>query len=90
MCDKTRKGMEMTILVQEDDGWFIGQIAEYPAAIDQARSLPELKERLTEALLLLLDVQREQTMADYEKEGELFTIEKLSIASEEKRLAQAS
>lgn len=82
--------MEMTILVQENDGWFIGQLAEYPAATDQARSLTELKERLTEAFFLLLETQRDHTMADYQQEGEVFTTEKLYIAGETKRLAPAS
>ena len=45
--------MKLTILVRENDGWFIGQIAEYLGAVDQARSLEELKTRLLEACYLI-------------------------------------
>ena len=82
--------MEMTILVQEDDGWFIGQIAEYPGAIDQAKSLLELKERLTEAFFLMLETQRDSTLAEYQREGEDFTTKKLQITGETKRFVEAS
>lgn len=81
--------MKLTILVCEEDGWFIGQLAEYPGAIDQARSLEELKVRLLEAFYLLLDTQKDLTLTDYQQEGEKFTLENLYVTGETKRLVKA-
>ncbi len=49
-----------TAIILEDQGWYIGWIAELPGANSQGRSLDELRENLTEAVQLILDANREQ------------------------------
>ncbi len=47
---------DLTIIVQEDkeNGWFVGQIEEFPAAISQGKTLDELNENLKDAFDLLM------------------------------------
>ena len=61
------KKADLTIIVQEDkeNGWFVGQIEEFPAAISQGNTLDELKENLKDALRLLLETQKEDLNKDY-------------------------
>ena len=61
------KKADLTIIVQEDkeNGLFIGQIEEFPAAISQGKTMDELKENLKDALKLLLETQKEDLNKDY-------------------------
>ena len=60
--------MELTILVEKgENGYLVGQIQEYPAAISQGKTLDELKENLKDALRLLLDMQKENLSKGYAK-----------------------
>lgn len=60
--------MELTIIVEKgENGYYIGQIEEYPAALSQGKTVDELKENLKDALKLLLEVQKEQLEKDYLK-----------------------
>jgi len=62
------KRMELTILVEKgENGYLVGQIQEYPAAISQGKTLDELKENLKDALRLLLDMQKENLSKGYAK-----------------------
>ncbi len=62
------KRMELTILVEKgENGYLVGQIQEYPAAISQGKTLDELKENLKDALKLLLDMQKEDLNKGYAK-----------------------
>ena len=58
--------MKFTAIIEKsDDGWFVGQIEEMPAAISQGKTIAELKENLLDALKLLLEVNRENTEKEY-------------------------
>ena len=60
------KKMELTIMVEKgENGYFVGQIVEYPAALSQGKTFEELEENLKDALKLLLKVQKEQLKQDY-------------------------
>lgn len=62
------KRMELTILVEKgENGYLVGQIQEYPAAISQGKTMDELKENLKDALRLLLDMQKEDLSKGYAK-----------------------
>jgi predicted RNase H-like HicB family nuclease len=51
--------MKLTFNIQKgDNDWYIGQIEEIPAVIDQGKSIDELKKNLLEALEFYLDTQR--------------------------------
>ncbi len=47
------------ILEKDEDGVYIGQIEEVPAAISQGQTLEELKENLQDALELIFAVNRD-------------------------------
>jgi len=49
------------IIEKSKDGWFVGQIEEYPAAISQGKTLKEVKVNLSDALKLLFEVNRGKT-----------------------------
>ena len=58
--------MKFTAIIEKsDDGWFVGQIEEIPAAISQGKTIAELKENLLADLKLLLEVNRENTEREY-------------------------
>ena len=50
--------MELTMIVEEgENGYFVGQLVEYPAALSQGKTIEELESNLKDALELLLQVQ---------------------------------
>ncbi len=71
--------MKFTAIIEKsDDGWFVGQVEEMPAAISQGKTIAELKENLLDALKLLLEVNRENTEKEYS--GRSVIREELSLA----------
>lgn len=63
------------IIEQGENGWLVGQLQEFPAVIDQGKTVEELKKNLMKSLEFYLEVQREQTAQEYE--GRTFTQELL-------------
>ena len=63
------------IIEQGENGWLVGQLQEFPAVIDQGKTVEELKKNLMLGLEFYLEVQREQTAQEYE--GRTFTQELL-------------
>lgn len=58
--------MKLTAIIEKsDDGWFVGQIEEFPAAISQAKSIQELKDNLLDAVRLLLESNKESIEKEY-------------------------
>ncbi|MEQ8413430.1 MAG: type II toxin-antitoxin system HicB family antitoxin [Imperialibacter sp.] len=48
--------MKLTAIIEKaEDGWYVGQIEEVPAAISQGKTIEELKSSLVDALKLLWD-----------------------------------
>ena len=71
--------MKLTALIEKsNDGWYVGQVEEMPAAISQGRTIEELKENLVDALKLILETNRE--ILEKENEGREVIREELSIA----------
>ncbi len=53
--------MELTMMVEKgENGYFVGQIVEYPAALSQGKTIEELEKNLKDALKLFLQVQKDQ------------------------------
>ena len=50
-----------------ENGYYVGQIVEYPAALSQGKTIEELENNLKDALKLLLQVQKEQLKLEYAK-----------------------
>ena len=62
------KKMELTMLVEKgEDGYYVGQIQEYPPVMSQGETIDELELNLKDALKLFLEVQKEQVEKDYSK-----------------------
>jgi len=62
------KKMELTILVEKgENGYYVGQIQEYPAALSQGKTIEELKTNLKDALKLFLSIQKENLEKEYSK-----------------------
>lgn len=58
--------MNLTAIIEKsDDGWYVGQIEEFPAAISQGKTIDELKANLIDALMLLLETNKETTEKEY-------------------------
>ena len=59
-----------TALIKEtDDGWFFGQIEEVPEAMSQGKTIDELQANLRDALSLILELRREETIQRYHGES---------------------
>ncbi len=59
--------MKFTAIIEKsDDGWYVGQIEEVPAAISQGKTIEELKVNLIDALQLILEVNKESTEKEYQ------------------------
>jgi len=56
------KRVSITAIIEESsDGWFVGQIEEFPEVISQGKSIDELKENLMDALKFEMEIRREKT-----------------------------
>ena len=70
--------MKFTAIIEQgENGWFVGQVEEIPAAISQGKSIGELKENLLDALRLIMDTNKEITEKEYS--GKQVIIEELEI-----------
>ncbi len=71
--------MRFTAIIERDEeGIYVGQIEEVPAAISQGTTLEELKENLQDALQLIFSVNRDEVEANYQ--GKIFFREKITIS----------
>jgi predicted RNase H-like HicB family nuclease len=50
---------EFTMVIEQDDEWFIGYCPEIPGANGQGRTVEECREDLAEAIALILEDRRE-------------------------------
>jgi predicted RNase H-like HicB family nuclease len=58
--------MKFTAIIEKgENGWFVGQVEELPAAMSQGKTIEELKENLLDAVRLLLDTNKEITEKEY-------------------------
>lgn len=63
------------IIEQGEDGWLVGQLKEFPAVIDQGKTVEELKQNLLSGLQFYLEVQADLTTQEYA--GRTYTQESL-------------
>lgn len=62
------KRMDLTILIEKgENGFYVGQIQEYPPVMSQGETIDELETNLKDALTLFLEVQNEQIEKEYSK-----------------------
>ena len=53
------------IIEKSEDGYYVGQVQEIPEAIAQGKTIDELNQNLLDALQLVIDYHREQTLSQY-------------------------
>ena len=71
--------MTLTAIIEETpDGWFVGQIKEFPAALSQGKTIAELKRNLIDSLQLLMVTNGFETEKKYS--GKKVLIETLTVA----------
>jgi predicted RNase H-like HicB family nuclease len=59
--------MKLTAIIEKsEDGWYVGQVEEMPAAISQGKTVEEVKSNLSDAVKLLLETNRELVEKEYE------------------------
>ncbi len=52
--------MKLTAIIEKsEDGWYIGQVEEIPAAMSQGKTIEELRINLSDAVKLLFETNRE-------------------------------
>ena len=60
------KRVSITAIIEESlDGWFVGQIEEFPEVISQGKTIDELKGNLMDALKFAMEMRREKTQQQY-------------------------
>jgi len=70
--------MKFTAIIEKgENGWFVGQIEEIPAAMSQGETMDELRVNLLDALKLVLDTNKELTEKEYT--GKPHTREELEL-----------
>jgi predicted RNase H-like HicB family nuclease len=70
--------MKFTAIIETgENGWFVGQIEEIPAAMSQGETMDELRINLLDALKLVLDTNKELTEKEYT--GKPYTREELEL-----------
>ncbi|MCF8360118.1 MAG: type II toxin-antitoxin system HicB family antitoxin [Prolixibacteraceae bacterium] len=75
----TKKKISYTAIIEKSkEGWYVGQIQEMPEAIAQGKTIEELKKKLVDALELVIDYHREETINQYN--GRKFIKRKLNLA----------
>ncbi len=58
--------MKFTAIIEKgENGWYVGQVEEIPAALAQGKTIEEVKDNLLDALKLVLDVNKELTEKEY-------------------------
>ena len=52
-------GVCTVVIEKDEDGWFVGHAPALPGCHTQAKSIDELMERMSEAISLWLEVERD-------------------------------
>lgn len=52
-------GVYTVVIEKDEDGWFVGHAPALPGCHTQAKSIDELMERMSEAISLWLEVERD-------------------------------
>ncbi len=68
------------VLEQDEDGFFVASVPSLPGCYTQAKTLPELKKRVREAIELCLDVYK--TDSQYRKRVNRFAYEPTFVGLE--------
>lgn len=80
---KTMKMLRFKVVIEQDEGgWYVGSIPELPGCYTQAKTLKELRRRIKEAILLVLETDEAARQAKLRSPNALlrfFDVENLGI-----------
>jgi len=68
------------IIEQDEDGYFVASVPSLPGCYTQAKTLPELKKRIREAILLCLEVA--EADLEYRRRVKRFAYEPVFVGLE--------
>ena len=72
--------MEYTAIIRKTkDGWYAAKCAQVPEAITQGKTLEEVKENLLDAIELVLQMKKEQTIIKAKQENEKYIYRKIAV-----------
>jgi predicted RNase H-like HicB family nuclease len=58
--------MEYTAIIEQGkNGWYVAQCAQIPGAVSQGKSADEAEENLKDAIRLILECEREETLKTF-------------------------
>ena len=58
--------MKFSIVIEKpEDGWYVGQLEEVPAAISQGKTIEECKANVLDALMEIFEANREMIEVEY-------------------------
>jgi predicted RNase H-like HicB family nuclease len=58
--------MDYSVIIEKsEDGYYVGQVQELPEVIAQGKTMEELNANLMDAINLILEYYREQTLSNY-------------------------
>ena len=68
---------EFTAIIEQDEDWFIAYCPEIPGANGQGRTVEECRQSLAEAIALILDDRRQDSLRGAPEEAikEIVTVE---------------
>jgi len=66
------------VITPIEDGWYMGQCEQVPGALTQGKTIEEVKENLKEAIVLVLETERDLCRKRYK--GEKVIRRKLAMA----------
>jgi len=65
--------MEYTAIIEKgNNGWYVAQCAQIPAAITQGKTIEEAENNLKEAIELVLECEKEEALNRIEERQEIF------------------
>jgi predicted RNase H-like HicB family nuclease len=71
--------MEYTAIIEKgNNGYYVAQCAQIPAAITQGKTIEEVKENLKDAIHMVLDYEKSKTLQSFA--GRKFFRRKLAMA----------
>lgn len=80
---KTMKMLHFKVVIEQDeDGWYVGSVPELPGCYTQAKTLRELRQRIKEAILLVLETDEASRQAKFRSPHTLlrfFDVEDLGV-----------
>ena len=79
------KDLQFKVLIEQDeDGWYVASVPELPGCYTQGKTLEEVRERIKEAIELVLEEEpnlKKEKLASPKNSSHFFGIEEITIRS---------